>query len=313
MEDGIYFNLEEEVYHNEKRLSSSGIRDILENPTYYWFNSNFNPLKEEKPSEAMKDGKILHAMILEGENFANKYKITPFEIEGLNKNSSEYKIWRMAQDKEIVSYTKYKKFRTLCQYLAEDGQILDCSIFKDGFPEVSIFWTEGGIKRKARIDYLKFGSIIDLKTYVKTKKSPLNNFISQYFFSYRVYIQIIYYTRALEFALREGLKVHGNAEQKKFWESLHDCERFLGMVAFINREIPQTAFKVFLEEKCQDLWRLGEKQIKEAENIYIEYMSKYGAKSAWLQDMGVVADDVTFTDADFPQSFYELLQGGEYE
>lgn len=58
MEDGIFFNLPDEVYHNEKRFSSSGIRDILDNPTFYWFNSNLNPLREEKPSEAMTDGKF---------------------------------------------------------------------------------------------------------------------------------------------------------------------------------------------------------------------------------------------------------------
>lgn len=309
MEDGIYFNLPDEVYHSEKRLSSSGIRDILDNPTFFWFKSNLNPLREEKPTEAMTDGKIFHAMILEGENFNKKFKVTPPEIEALNKNCSEYRMWKAAQTAEIVPYAKYTKFNLICEYLKEDGQLLDCDILKGGFPEVSILWTEGGIKRKARIDYMKQSGIIDLKSFLKTKKSPLSSFVSQYFFSFRVYLQLIYYKRAVLFALKSDLPVHGTDEQVIFWESLKGTEDMMTTAVFVNRDLPQTALKVFLQDKCPDLWRLGEKQIEQAENTYREFMEKFGAKSAWLQDMNVQADDLIFTDADFPQSFYELLQG----
>ena len=187
--------------------------------------------------------------------------------------------------------------------------MLDCNIFQGGFPEVSIFWTEDGIKRKARIDYLKQNSILDLKTFLKTKKSPLASFVSQYFFSFRVYLQLIYYKRAVLFALNSELPVYGTDEQIAFWESMRGTEDLMTMAVFVNRELPQTALKVFLKDRCPDLWRLGEKQIAQAENIFKEYMEKFGSKSAWLQDVEVGAEDLIFTDADFPQSFYELLQG----
>lgn len=309
MEDGIYFNIPDTIYHSEKRLSSSGIRDILDNPTYFWFNSNLNPLKEEKSSEAMTDGKIFHSMILEGESLNKKYKIMPAEIEALNKNCTEFKIWKSAQSLEIIPYSKYKKFNLICEYLREEGQILDCDVFKGGFSEVSIFWTEDGIKRKARIDYLKVNKIIDLKTFLKANKTPLNNFVAQYFFKFRVYLQLIYYKRAVKFAKENNLKVFGNSEQQTFWEAL-DTD-LMTMAVFINRELPQTSLKFFIEEQCPDLWRLGEKQIKQAENTYKEYSEKYGAKNAWLQDINEVSNNMLFTDADFPQSFYELLQGAE--
>lgn len=310
MDDGVYFNLPEDLYHAEKRLSSSGIRDILENPTFYWFNSNLNPLREEKTSEALTDGRIFHTLILEGENFKNKYKVTPPEIEALNKNSTAYKMWKSAQSLEVISNAKYKKFSLICEYLRQEGQLLDCNVFKNGFPEVSILWTEGEIKRKARIDYLKVNSIIDLKTFIKTKKSPLSNYVSQYFFGYRVYIQLIYYKKALQFAIAEGLPVHGNKQQLMFWEEVAKNDDPLTMVSFVNREIPQTALKVFSRDNCPDLWSLGEKQIKKAEEVYIDFVERYGQKSAWLQDVNVTADDLLFNDSDFPQSFYDLLQGG---
>lgn len=313
MEDGIYFNLPEAVYHAEKRLSSSGIRDILDNPTYFWFNSNFNPLREEKPSEAMTDGKIFHAMILEGDKFHQKFKVTPPEIEALNKNCTEFRIWKSAQNLEIISNAKFKKFNLICEYLREEGQLLDCEVLKNGHAEVSILWTEGGIKRKARIDYLKQNAIIDLKTFLKTKKTPLSNFVAQYFFSFKVYLQLIYYKRALMFALRNDLPVHGTEEQVMFWEMLRGLEDIMTMAVFVNRELPQTAVKVFRQVDCPDLWRLGEKQIRQAEEIFAEYMQKFGSKSAWLQDMEKQSANLLFSDADFPQSFYELLQGGNYD
>lgn len=314
MEDGIYFDLPEDKYHAEKRLSSSGIRDILENPTFYWFNSNLNPLREEKPSQAMLDGKIFHAMILESENFKNKFKVTPPEIEALNKNSTEFKIWKSAQTLEVIPFAKYKKFKLICDYLSQDGQILDCNIFNGGFSEVSILWTENGIKRKARIDKLTLGRIVDLKSFVKRNKKPLNNYVAEYFFSFRIYLQLIYYERAVKFAIANELPVHGNAEQKEFWEELKHIENFILMVAFVNRELPQSALKVFTKEQCADVWRLGEKQIAQAEEVFLQYMEKFGAKSAWLQDVNVGVDDLMFTDADFPQSFYDLLQGAtDYE
>lgn len=307
MNDGIYFDLPEATYHAEQRLSSSGIRDILENPTCFWFNSNLNPLKTEPKSEAMTDGRIFHTMILENENFTKKFKVIPPEIEALNKNTAEFKMWKAAQSLELVPSEKFKKFKLICEYLKQDGQLLDCSVFRGGFSEVSIFWTEGGIPRKCRIDYLKENGIVDLKTFVKQNRSPLGLYVSQYFFGYRVYIQLIYYLRGLKFALNENLPIKGTAEQKRLIESLKNRD-LMTMVAFVNRELPQSAVRVFSQQLCPDLWRLGERQIEEAENIYSEYLLKYGLKSAWLQSTETTADELLFKDSDFPQSFNEILQ-----
>ena len=309
MEQGVYFNMPDDVYHRQKGLSSSGIRDLLESPTFYWFNSVLNPLHNKKTSEAMTDGTIFHSMILEKENFDKKYKVMPLAIEALNKNSAEFKMWKSAQNLEIISNEKFRKFDLICEYLKQEGQILDCNVLKNGFSEVSIFWEEGGIQRKARIDRLKQNAIIDLKTFVKVKKTPLPVFISQYFFSFKVYLQLIYYKRALLFALNNDLPVHGTKEQKKFWNEMKGIEDLMTMVVFINRELPQSALKVFSQSQCPDLWRLGEKQIAKAEAVYLEYLAKYGEKSAWLQDTEVQPEDLLFKDGDFPQSFYEMLQG----
>ena len=102
------------------------------------------------------------------------------------------------------------------------------------------------------------------------------------------------------------MPVHGTEEQKFLWESLN--EDLMTMAVFVNRELPQSAVKVFLKEKCPDLWRLGEKQIEQAETIFKDYMDKFGAKSAWLQDVDVTSEDLLFSDADFPHPIAPYLK-----
>ena len=74
MKDGIYFNMPEDEYHSIDRLSASGMKDILESPTKYWFNSKLNPLYVERATDAMDAGTMYHTYILEGESvFNDKY------------------------------------------------------------------------------------------------------------------------------------------------------------------------------------------------------------------------------------------------
>lgn len=311
MKDGVYFNLSEEEYHEEKRLSASGIKQILNSPTEYWFNSRLNPLYEENKSEALTDGTILHGLILEPEKFFEKFAVPSKEIDALNKNTNTFKEWKAANEgagKKLLTLSKYQKFKTITAYLSQKGQVLDCGLFKGGRSEVSIFWTEGGIKRKARLDYVSDGRIIDLKTFAMRQNTDFSDHIRRYFYSFRVYIQMIYYLRAFNFAKAEGLPVKGTQADLKFWEGLQ--ENPLLFIVFINRDLPQGCFKAFLKEKCPDLWRMGENQIEKAEMIYSDYMANYGDKSAWLQDTRELAADAIFTDEEFPQSFYERLKNG---
>lgn len=311
MKDGVYFNLSEEEYHAEKRLSASGIKQILNSPTEYWFNNRLNPLYEENKSEALTDGTILHGLILEPEKFFEKFAVPSKEIDALNKKTNTFKEWKAANEgagKKLLTLSKYQKFKTITAYLSQKGQVLDCGLFKGGRSEVSIFWTEGGIKRKARLDYVSDGRIIDLKTFAMRQNTDFADHIRRYFYSFRVYIQMIYYSIAFNFAKAEGLMVKGTAADLKFWEGLQ--ENPLLFIVFINRDLPQGCFKAFLKEKCPDLWRMGENQIEKAEMLYSDYMANYGDKSAWLQDTRELAADAIFTDEEFPQSFYERLKNG---
>lgn len=48
---GIYFNMPEDEYHAQEGLSSTGIKEMLQSPTNFWFNSVYNlNYKPKKPT-----------------------------------------------------------------------------------------------------------------------------------------------------------------------------------------------------------------------------------------------------------------------
>lgn len=312
MENGIYFNLPEQQYFDEKRLSSTDIRRILESPTSYWFNSNYNVLKKEQKSDFLESGKLFHAYILDRKNFENNYRVTPEEIDKLNKNSNEYKTWRVLQCKEVVPYKKFKEMELIVKYLEQPQQLLYNDVFKNGFPEVSIFWEYNGIPCKQRVDYLKLTQYLDLKTYIKNKNGNLDNYIAKYFYAYKVYIQMYFYGLGIKAAKQFTTEqVHGTPEQKRFFKDWCEQEIELPIVVFVNRELPQFRIKTFIKEDCPDLYRIAEKQTNQAISIFKKYSEEKGVFSAWLENIDT--SNISFKDNDFPQSFYDILEGENYE
>jgi len=72
LEQGIYFQLDEEEYHALPALGSTNIKDLLCNPVNFYARSWMNPYKEEdeeeNKSEAKTIGNAYHARILEGKD-----------------------------------------------------------------------------------------------------------------------------------------------------------------------------------------------------------------------------------------------------
>jgi hypothetical protein len=84
--DGIYFNLDESIYHAIPRLSFSGIQSIMVSPATFWVNSWLNPNKEEREDDtpARLLGRAYHAARFEPETFADRF-IRDLEKEDLPK------------------------------------------------------------------------------------------------------------------------------------------------------------------------------------------------------------------------------------
>lgn len=109
MENGIYFNLPEDVYFAEQRLDFTGISALLKSPTEYWFSSRLNPLFEEKKTPAFFEGKIYHTLILEPDEFANRYVVEPDSVAKMSRKSSAYWAWAQGQKNKSSKPTWRKK------------------------------------------------------------------------------------------------------------------------------------------------------------------------------------------------------------
>lgn len=305
MKDGIYFNLPAEEYHAQKRLTSTGIKNLLISPTTFWFNSAFNPLREEKKTKALDDGTIYHKILLEGsEALQRDFVVMPESIAELNKNTSTFKLWKSAQPEGalIVDRKYYNKIKTNIDYLNE--WILP-RILTDGYAEVSILWTDkNGIKKQCRFDYLKRNMFIDLKTFEKNSPCDIKTHAQKLFYANKTFIQLQFY-RSCEPYIQD-LPVFGTPEQEQFIKEL-DLQG--QAVLYVDRNLPHSRFFKYSAEGSPNLWQLGEESIARAERLFLDNLAKFGECCAWL-DMEPLEE---FLDVDFPQSFFNLLEIKDYE
>lgn len=75
MEDGIYFDLDQGTYHEQPRLSASGICDMLVSIPTYWANSALNPDREtvDKDTFARILGRAYHTAMLEPDKLRDRF------------------------------------------------------------------------------------------------------------------------------------------------------------------------------------------------------------------------------------------------
>lgn len=79
MQDGVYFNLDENIYHKLPRLSGSGIKEILVSISTYWAKSAMNPDREEADpdSVALILGHAYHTAIFEPDELEKRFVCEP--------------------------------------------------------------------------------------------------------------------------------------------------------------------------------------------------------------------------------------------
>lgn len=79
--DGVYFNLNEDRYHAERRLSSTGIKELLIGVATYWAKSWMNESRERADPDTLAKtlGSAYHVAIFEPEKLSNQFakKIDP--------------------------------------------------------------------------------------------------------------------------------------------------------------------------------------------------------------------------------------------
>lgn len=173
-----------------------------------------------------------------------------------------------------------------------------CKAFTGGFPQVSIFWLDvaSGVPMKARLDYLKAGAIIDLKTFSNPQGKPLDKAIAYAMASRKYHVQAAVYHEAVD-TVKGLVGQHGEAvvygAVSKPWLDLLCASDQKFLFVFQQTGIaPVARGKVFPRYSTFDLARIT---IEEAKRRYADNYRTFGS-DPWIDRTGLD----TFEDADFP-------------
>jgi len=345
-EPGIYFGMHESEYHADPSFSHSGIKDILVSPLDYWMRSTHNPDRKDSDTDAKRLGRAYHKRIAEGRDaFLELYAVTPEpdDYPGLLKTGEELRaeckarglkasgtlgemsarirevdadvpLWTEIMEaferdeghKELISRTAYLDLERAAFVIERTESVVNA--FRGGMPEVSIFWREGDIPMKARIDYLKPGLIVDLKSFANIMQKPLVMAAAHEIARNRYYIQPPTYRRGLTTVLemvRNGTAMADGPVDKEWLASLLSGGQARFVFVFQQTgDVPNVIARFFSERETHggngltfnEYWKLGEAAFAEGTRLYRRCMNEYGPDQPWVVDYGVRR----FVDEDFP-------------
>jgi PDDEXK-like domain of unknown function (DUF3799) len=335
--DGLYFNLSEDEYHAVHALSASGIKHLLISNPDFWFRSPMNPLRRDEPTDAMTIGKAFHKRILEGKELFNEsYALTFQEPHDCLKTVDDIKerLRELAVDtkgcktksdfiarlkdvdqdavlysdlldaymmlhagKEFISADLLSSIEVAAAMIEKNPALSKC--FKGGYPEVSVIWTEDGVRFKARFDYLKPRAVIDLKTFANPLNKPIDSAIYSAMASGKYHIQAAFYLRAVK-AAQSAARPKDFTGEDKWLEAFTDCKEHDFFFVFQAKGIaPLARGKKF---NRGSLWSCGEVAIEEAVRRYKECMATFGPDIPWIDSTEI--DE--FDDSLFPTYTTEL-------
>lgn len=162
IETGIHFGLSDADYHGDPALGSTGLKALLQSAPDFWWNSPLNPAREpETETPAKFFGKAVHKCVLEGRT-AFEAIYSPCEHPGNIKAGKDERADIAQAGKLAISRADYDRIQTASAFIRANPNLANA--FQGGMPEVSVFWEAGGLRFKARFDFLKMNAISDLKS-----------------------------------------------------------------------------------------------------------------------------------------------------
>lgn len=231
-EPGAYFSLPDESYFQDPALGSTCIKRLLISPADYWCESLYNPKREPEKSRYLDRGHGIHAMVLFGEEFFDQHYArelqrkehpdalaTMEDMKGalrqvglsttgkkddlaarLREGAPRFKLFddmvaeQVKSGKTILKPDDYDRIIIASAMIKKNPALANC--FTNGVPEVSVFWEEDGVRFRARFDYLRLQSTIDLKSFSNKMDRPIGQAIMSTFFNQRHDLQASHYMSA---------------------------------------------------------------------------------------------------------------------
>lgn len=159
MSNGVFYGVEAQQYHAVEALSASGAKLLLRSPAHYRALRD-NP---KPPTAAMQLGTVVHGLILEPETFKAQVAVAPKIDRRTSFGKKAYEEFCADNTgKLIISEDDHDRARRIAD--AVHACPLATEQLVGGQSEVTFFWDQHGVRCKARTDYLRGGTIVDVKT-----------------------------------------------------------------------------------------------------------------------------------------------------
>ena len=152
---GVHHNINIDAYHSSAGISKSGLDKINQSPYHYWshYLDPQRPPEEPRTSASEMAGTLLHAALLEPDEFDKRYAVGP-DVARSTKVWKEFEEGARAQGKAAIKpeqYTAAKRQADACRALPEVRDALS-----KGHAEVSAYWRdpETGVLCRCRPDWV---------------------------------------------------------------------------------------------------------------------------------------------------------------
>jgi hypothetical protein len=146
-DDSFYYG-----YLGQNALSSSTIKTLVNSPKTYYFTTKYG----SGETQALRDGKLFHTMILEPEKLDDI-----IFVDAATKASKEYKLAKET-GKEVYTKNEKKAAERLCDALLRNEAVKEYLTKAEyEVPQIAMI---DGIPIRAKADIIKENTIIDLKT-----------------------------------------------------------------------------------------------------------------------------------------------------
>lgn len=243
IDPGIYFDLSENEYHAADGLSCSGIKHLSVSELNYWHHNLNPDCEPQPDTGARQFGKATHCYALERERFERCFSMKLckedhpealvtvddmkrfLESNGLPKSSKTKQelidrilasgfpslIWdveverhaALHEGKTFLGKEETTRIERAASVMANDPYV--SAALTGGMPEVSFFVRdpETGVMLRARMDYVRPRSTIDIKTFSNSRGKPVEKAIFEAIYYESYYLQCVFYHKVRELARRQ--------------------------------------------------------------------------------------------------------------
>lgn len=191
------------------------------------------------------------------------------------------------EGKTFLGKEESKKIERAAAVLAADPYAK--AALSGGMPEVSFFVRdpETGIMLKARMDYVRPRSTVDIKTFSNSRGKPVEKAIFEAIYYEGYHLQCVYYNQIRELARQQlasgEIQTFGDVSEQ-WLKEFTETEEHGFVLVFIESSEPFDLRMILLKEaeaKGADLnvyWSSAHMRISDAKQLYAECLEKYGER-----------------------------------